>query len=123
MARSNPTPVVAGDLTDHLHDVAAKAPRDATLVIFHSAVLAYLEHPERTAFLSAVDRLRCHWLSNEHADAVPEIAASNGRRPAPSTAAFTLALNGHPLAYTGPHGQSIRWLGRELPAALAAGHA
>ena len=44
VASRGPTAIVhAGDLTTDLAAVAAMAPADATLVVFHSAVLAYLD--------------------------------------------------------------------------------
>ena len=47
LAREDPPEVVAGDLTELLEDVAAEAPRDATLVVFHTAVLSYLTVEQR----------------------------------------------------------------------------
>jgi hypothetical protein len=41
VAREDPPPIVRGDLTEILEDVAAEAPSDATLVVFHTAVLGY----------------------------------------------------------------------------------
>ena len=40
LAREDPPEIVEGDLTELLEDVAADAPPDATLVVFHTAVLA-----------------------------------------------------------------------------------
>jgi hypothetical protein len=42
IARPAPTLVLRGDLLTDLPTLAASAPPDATLVIFHSAVLGYL---------------------------------------------------------------------------------
>ena len=42
VARRDPPRIVRGDLLEALPTVAAEAPPDATLVVFHSAVLAYL---------------------------------------------------------------------------------
>ncbi|MGW2253093.1 hypothetical protein ACWCXH_23250 [Kitasatospora sp. NPDC001660] len=52
-----------------------------------------------------------HWVSNE---AVPVLPAVERRlpRPAPSgSGLFALALDEHPVAFTGPHGQSLDWFG------------
>ena len=73
----------AGDLLDVLPDLAAEAPADATLVVFHSAVLAYLDAEARSAFVDSVSTLPGHWISNEGAQVLPATAhlASAQRRP------------------------------------------
>ena len=51
VARRDPPRVVKGDLRHDLPALAAEAPRDATLVVFHTAVLAYVrEAADRDAF-------------------------------------------------------------------------
>lgn len=42
VVRADPPRIVAGDLNEHVAALAAEAPEDVTLVIFHSAVLVYL---------------------------------------------------------------------------------
>lgn len=42
IARQDPPLLVAGDLNERLLDVAAQAPAEAALVVFHSAVMGYL---------------------------------------------------------------------------------
>ncbi len=69
IARSDPPLLVAGDLNDQLVALAAQAPSDATLVVFHSAVMAYLDAEARDRFRATMARLAadrgCHWISNE----------------------------------------------------------
>lgn len=65
IARDNPAHLVAGDLNDNLLAVAAQAPRDATLVVLHSAVLTYVGSAERRRFVAQVSALPGHWISNE----------------------------------------------------------
>jgi hypothetical protein len=79
-------------------------------VVFHSAVVAYLDHDERDRFEAAirghVAAGRCRWVSNEGPGVVPGIAVPDPRLDA----RFVLALDGVPVAWTHGHGHSIRWL-------------
>ncbi len=115
IARESPPEVVPGDLTadppvrmSDLPALAAKAPRDATLVVFHSAALAYVSPEDRREFAEMVAGLGATWISNEAPRVFPEIAAKLPD-PAPEDR-FVLAVDGEPVALTGPHGQSIDWL-------------
>jgi hypothetical protein len=102
--------VVRGDLTRDLPTLAAHAPRDATLVVFHSAVLAYVAPEARDAFARTVRELGAVWISNESAGVLPAVAARLDRDPPKGR--FLLSVDGEPVAFTGPHGQSIEWIGR-----------
>lgn len=112
LARADPPRIVGGDALADLPALAAEAPAGATLVVFHSAVLAYLPVEARIAFAELVAGLPGHWVSNEGLGVFPRLDAAVPVRtggPAP----FLLALDGHPLALTAPHGQSLHWLSRE----------
>lgn len=109
IARAEPARIVAGDLTTDLASLAEQAPADATLVVFHSAVLAYVDDAGRAAFADAVravaaQRATC-WLSNE----APGVVAGT-RLDAGAPYRFVLARDGRPLALARPHGQSLDWL-------------
>ncbi len=65
LAATDPPRVVRGDATERLAEVAAEAPADASLVVFHTAVLAYLDDAGRRAFRDAVTALDAVWLANE----------------------------------------------------------
>jgi hypothetical protein len=108
IAREHPPAIARGDLLDALPDVAAGAPSDATLVIFHSAVLSYVPIDVRQRFGEMVRELGAVWISNEFAAVLPDVAAKLDR-PAPDDR-FLLAVDGEPVAFTGPHGQSIEWI-------------
>ncbi|HTE17245.1 MAG TPA: DUF2332 domain-containing protein, partial [Armatimonadota bacterium] len=108
IARADPPRVVKGDLARDLPALAAQAPADATLVIFHSAVLAYVAPPDRARFTRMVADLGAVWISNESPGVLPHIAAKLDRKPPPDR--FLLAMDGEPVALTGGHGQSIEWL-------------
>ncbi|WP_166354783.1 DUF2332 domain-containing protein [Phytoactinopolyspora limicola] len=108
--RSDPPDIRRGDLLTDLPALAAEAPADATLVVFHSAVIAYVDPTARATFESAVRQLPGHWISNESLNVFPHITAQ-ARLPADAAGSFLLALDGHPVALTEQHGRSITWLG------------
>lgn len=109
LARQNPPKLVKGDLLTDLYDLALTAPRNATLVIFHSAVLNYLQSREDiNKFVSTVTKLPATWISNESPLVFPEFAAQLSEPPPKDQ--FLLAIDGKPVAFTGPHGQFIHWL-------------
>lgn len=108
VAEDAPT-IVRGDILDKLDQVAAEAPRDATLVIFHSAVLMYFTADECERFADLIASLarrlpqRVVWLANETAGVV---APSDGGLP-PSTdlaGSFVQTVDGVPVALAGQHG-------------------
>ena len=103
LARRDPPTVHAGHLLDLLEPLAAQAPANATLVVFHTAVLAYLEDARRAEFVRRVRAMDCHWISNEGPNVIP----AHGPGPASK---FVLALDGHPVAHSDPHGATLDWL-------------
>jgi hypothetical protein len=110
IARCELPTVVKGDLLTDLEPLAATAPQGATLVVFHTAVLAYVaSRIARDRFAEAVGRTKTIWISNEAPSVFPSFAES--APPAPGAGSFLLAVDGRPLAWTGPHGQSIDWFG------------
>jgi hypothetical protein len=107
-ARRDPPQVYQGDLRTDLATLAARAPADATLVIYHSAVLAYVPAQDRERFAQTVASLRAVWLSNEAPGVVPGVvppAVDGGPGP------FVLAQDGRqPMAITDGHGEWVHWL-------------
>ncbi|UJP40587.1 DUF2332 domain-containing protein [Cellulomonas palmilytica] len=108
IARAQPPRVVAGDLLDLVVPLASEAPPDATLVVLHSAVLAYLDPQARARFVDLVRTLPGHWLSNEGALVLPGTAAlvSDG-----TERSFVVCVDGSPQAYADPHGRALTGLG------------
>jgi hypothetical protein len=108
VAAAEPPLLVRGDLVDDLPALAAQAPADATLVVFHTSVLYQVPAPRREAFIRTVAALPGHWIANEGPDVLPYPAL-----PAPPDGYLrnVLALDGVPLAWTRPHGQAITWFG------------
>ncbi|MFF0625122.1 DUF2332 domain-containing protein [Streptomyces sp. NPDC004296] len=121
--RTSPRPtLVRGDLIDELPALAAQAPPEATLVVFHSAVLTYLPPARREEFARLVRSLLAerdgggHWISQEHHSVLPWITAPEHRSLGPADSMLlTLAVDERPVALTGPHGQSLHWLRPPLP--------
>ena len=101
--------VVKGDLRRDLAALAAEAPKDATRVVFHTAVLAYVASAEgRTEFARTVGS-RCDvWIANEAPQVFPEIAARTGEAAPPGS--FLISVDGGPVAWADPHGAWLRWL-------------
>jgi hypothetical protein len=109
IAQQSPPTVRPGDVLTDLEGVLAEVPSGATLVIFHSAVLAYLPPEGRESFAKRVQEIDAVWVSNEAPGVFPDIDAKVSI-PNP-VGRFLLSVNGEPVAFTGPHGQSITWLG------------
>ena len=104
-ARKRPPLVHRGDLLDDLSMVATQAPAGATLVVYNSAVLAYVDEAKRRAFAEGVAALGTVWLSNEGAGVIPDVA------PGLRTEDFLLVRDGTDiLARTDPHGTWLEWL-------------
>jgi hypothetical protein len=110
IVRADPPLLVEGDLAVDLASLAALAPSDATLVVFHTAVLPYVVRADRERFFDTVRSLDCVWISNEPHAATPWMFP-DGPRPATT---FALGRDGELLALTGAHGQSIDWLAPRL---------
>lgn len=109
IAEDDPPRVVRGDLLEDLEGLAKEAPADATLVVFHTAVLNYVaEQADRHRFVETVRGLDAVWISNEGMSVFPEIAAAAG--PGLPRDRFLLSVDGTPTALTGVHGQSFEWL-------------
>jgi hypothetical protein len=104
-ARRDPPRVHRGDLLTDLPGLASQAPPGATLVVYHSAVLAYVAPGQRGEFAELVRALGAVWLSNEAPKVLPGTAVDR------EEGHFTLAQNGtRAIAHTDPHGTWLRWL-------------
>ncbi|GAB2569268.1 hypothetical protein Aab01nite_07830 [Paractinoplanes abujensis] len=104
IAAADPPRLVRGDLVDDLPALAAEAPADATLVVFHTSVLYQVPADRRAAFIALTVTLPGHWLAAED----PEVTGHPGR-PADGLHKNVLSLDGRPLAWTEGHGRSMSW--------------
>ena len=110
VARRDPPTLRRGDLFDHLPALLDEAAAHGTPVVFHSAVIAYLEELDRRRFHDLMTRLvgegRCRWISNEGSRVLPAVTGSlevpSGR--------FVTALDGVPVAWSHGHGHAVDWL-------------
>jgi len=119
LARAEPVTITAGDLVDDLPAVLAEAPRDVQLVVFHSAVLSYVDAERRRAFADVLaDASKARdvvWVSNEADGIVPEMAVA---APAGARLRFRLGRTHFSrgrrrdelLAVAHPHGSELAWL-------------
>jgi hypothetical protein len=109
VARKDPPRLVRGDLQHDFAALAAEAPRDATLVVFHTAVLAYVRgQAQRDAFAVTVRDLGAVWICNEAPGVFPNITAQLS--DAAPRGQFILSIDGQPTAFSDPHGAALRWI-------------
>jgi hypothetical protein len=116
LAREDPPSIIRGDLVEELPRLVERVPDDATLVVLHSAVVAYLPEPDRLRFAEMMTGLRGHWLSNEGPTVVPGV--SPPPRPPRSPVGgdpLLMALDGRPVAWTQGHGRAVHWIGEGAP--------
>ena len=113
VAREDPPEVVRADLTEALEDVAAEAPQDATLVVFHTAVLGYVADEVRADFARRVQALDAAWIASEAPGVLGEPARPGALL---ERGHFVVTVGGplyaqEPVARMGPHGDWIEWAG------------
>jgi len=108
-ARDASVQIDKGDLISDLPASLKDAPPQARPVIFHTAVLAYVQpYAKRLEFVELVRSLGADWVSNESPGVFPEIAAQAPTPPKPGS--FLLSVNQRPVAWTDPHGSRIDWI-------------
>jgi Uncharacterized protein conserved in bacteria (DUF2332) len=122
LARADPPTLVRGDLVEQLPALVERVPQGATLVVFHSSVLGYLEETEPFSTLMTglmtglVTGRRGHWVSNEGPRVLPAVASTAPSQPPPGSpvgrAPVVTALDGRAVAWAHPHGRALSWLGR-----------
>jgi hypothetical protein len=110
VARANPPLVVQGDLLEQVAPVVAQAPVGATVVVFHSAVTAYLASPDRRRLAALLAELPAVWLSVEGPGGVPGLERGLARPP-PDPAVFLVGQGPDRLVgLADPHGAWLQWL-------------
>ena len=104
--RRDPPVVHRGDLLTSLPALAAQAPSDATLVVYHSSVLWYIAPDQREQFASTVRGLGAAWLSSEPPGVVPGTSM-----PAQDDDQLcVVARDGRSVALADSHGTWLQWL-------------
>jgi hypothetical protein len=101
--------LIKGDLRTDLAALACEAPKDVTLIIFHTAVLPYVSSAtEREEFARSVGLLCDFWIANEAPQVFPDVAKrAGGEGPRGS---FLMSVNGAPTAWADPHGAWLDWI-------------
>ncbi|TCW25700.1 DUF2332 domain-containing protein [Dietzia cinnamea] len=110
IAAADPPRILAGDLLERLEDSVAACPAGTTPVVFHTAVLGYLEPPARAEFVRRVTELDCVWISVEGVTLLPDVAAQVPESIRRHKGIFVVAVNGRPLATAHGHGDWVRAL-------------
>lgn len=109
----HPSIVTAGDIRDPatIDALLAAAPAASVPVLFHTAVLAYLDEHDRASTEAALrERSRtgaCHWVSNEGRQVLPGVASRVAEDDAFTAdlrrGSFVVALDGEPLYQAAGH--------------------
>lgn len=104
IAAADPPLLVTGDGADALPALAARAPRDATLVVTTPGVLAHVPRARRGALIAAA-RAAGRWITLD----APGLH-DGWRRPVESVrGGFSLALDGGVVAEVDPLGAWVAW--------------
>ncbi|WP_292899923.1 DUF2332 domain-containing protein [Microbacterium sp.] len=104
IAAADPPVLVAGDGAEALPALAARAPRDATLVVTTPGVLAHVPRRHRGAVISAA-RSAGRWVTLDAAG----LHDAWNRPPVLRPGGFALALDGDVLASVDPLGAWVAW--------------
>jgi hypothetical protein len=108
VAQMDPPSVLQGDLLEMTLDIVTQAPQDATLVVFHSATLAYLRPEARATFAEMMAGAPGVWLSNEAPGVIEPLVKAVAETP--DEPFFVIGQGGHEvLGFAGPHGEWIDW--------------
>lgn len=114
VARAEPPRLDTGDLLERLPALVEEASGHGRVVVFHSAVVAYLDDADRARFDATVRELvaegACHWVSNEGPAVLPSVTAT-APRAAGGQSSFVLGVDGRAVAWTHGHGRTMTWFG------------
>lgn len=112
IARADPPRIARGDLLELVRERVEKASAHGTVVVFHSAVIAYLSPADRLTFDTIMRELvaqgLCHWVSNEGKQVLESVTRTGPPIPADHPT-FVLGIDGRMVAQTHGHGRSLRW--------------
>ncbi len=112
VARADPPTLVAGDLLAELPALVESASAHGPVVVFHSAVIAYLSPEDRDRFQALMTGLvadgRCHWVSNEGPRVLADLTATGAAMP-DDVRGFVLGVDGRAVAWAHGHGRWLRW--------------
>lgn len=110
IAQSDPPHLHRGDLLETLPALVEQASAYGSVVLFHSAVIAYLDPVDRLRFDEMARDLvasgACRWISNEGPDVLPSVTG----RQRPGVGQFVVGLDGEAVAWSHGHGRTLTWL-------------
>lgn len=108
-AAAAPARVRRGDLLNDLPGLVAQAPTGSTVVVIHTATLAYLDPARRQAFVELLRELGVRRLGAEGPRVLPHLAE---QLPSQDRIAgwFIVSLDDRALALADPHGRTLTWL-------------
>jgi len=113
IAAADPPTIVRGDLVELLPEQVALAAEHGRVVVFHSAVIAYLDKVQRARFTELMTALvhdgACHWVSNEGPKVLPEVYRTGPTMP-DDVARLVLGVDGRAVGWTDGHGRAMTWL-------------
>lgn len=113
VARADPPDLRAGDLLTDLPALVEEVSAHGPVVVFHTAVVAYLEPDDRERFHDLMTGLvtagACRWVSNEGKQVLPRVTATGPDVPE-ERVTFVLGVDGQARAWTHGHGQEMTWL-------------
>jgi hypothetical protein len=99
--------IVEGDLVEQLPALIDEAPHGATVVVLHSATLAYVAGEARDAVRAIASERGAHRLGAEAPHVLPDL---RGLPPETATGRFVVSLDDQALALADPHGHALNWL-------------
>ncbi|MHC9043998.1 DUF2332 family protein [Microbacterium saperdae] len=108
IAAAEPPQLVAGDALDQLDALAARAPRDATLVITSPGVLVHIPRAHRTAVVERVRELPARWITIDPPGLLDIWTPAVDPETWPG---FVVALDGQVRAAADPLGRWWEWRG------------
>ncbi|GAA1430479.1 hypothetical protein GCM10009616_15180 [Microlunatus lacustris] len=113
IARRDPPLIRTGNLLDELAHQVEEAAEHGRVVVFHSAVIAYLGAEDRSTFAAMMSDLvaagRCRWVSNEGPGVLSDITATAPTSDDGSNTTFVLGVDGQAVARTHQHGATLEW--------------
>jgi hypothetical protein len=99
--------VSTGDAVDDLAALITQAPAECTVVVQHSATLAYVDPARREQFRQLVADHGAHSLGAEGGRFLPHLRYPDGVR---GDRHFVVSLDDQGLGLADPHGRSLAWL-------------
>jgi hypothetical protein len=110
IVREHPPLLLRGDAEERLDELLAGVPEGATPVIVTAGVLVYLPGRRRGTLVDRILSSGARWVSLEGASVLPGVErrlTDAGHQADALQGRFVVALDGHPLAFCGPYGETL----------------